>query len=257
MISAKRVYDSIVRANCPFILPISTCALLPNQWRFVASSQQSHFITNLHRANGSSFFWRIKSISIDIYSYSFTHDFRYIINFILSHYQAKSELSIDFLFIIEKRPFPAMTCRRTLEMEMKALLVSERIAQSSPRFLSSIWAASNNSCVVHDVRHVRIIFELFSTGDGTRSGQRDLRSYLLLLRFNIVVTNLISKKREGLCLNPQTWPMTLAQPRLRAHPVILQWYKFYGSFLWYPILSFQQRSPFLSFFHNRILLGVI
>lgn len=161
------------------------------------------------------------------------------------------------LWIIEKRPFPAMTCRRTLEMEMKALLVSERIAQSSPRFLSSIWAASNNSCVVHDVRHVRIIFELFSTRDGTRSGQRDLRSYLLLLRFNIVVTNLISKKREGLCLNPQTWPMTLAQPRLRAHPVILQWYKFYGSFLWYPILSFQQRSPFLSFFHNRILLGVI
>lgn len=116
---------------------------------------------------------------------------------------------------------------------------------------------SNNSCVVHDVRHVRIIFELFSTRDGTRSGQRDLRSYLPLLRFNVVVTNLISKKRGGLCLNPQTWPMTLAQPRLRAHLIILQWYKFYGSFLWYPILSFQQRSPFLSFFHNRILLGVI
>lgn len=116
---------------------------------------------------------------------------------------------------------------------------------------------SNNSCVVHDVRHVRIIFELFSTRDGTRSGQRDLRSYLPLLRFNVVVTNLISKKRGELCLNPQTWPMTLAQPRLRAHPIILQWYKFYGSFLWYPILSFQQRSPFLSFFHNRILLGVI
>lgn len=155
MISAKRVYDSIVRANCPFILPISTCALLPNQWRFVASSQQSHFITNLHRANGSSFFWRIKSISIDIYSYSFTHDFRYIINFILSHYQAKSELSIDFLFIIEKRPFPAMTCRRTLEMEMKALLVSERIAQSSPRFLSSIRIIAASSMMF-------AMFELFS-----------------------------------------------------------------------------------------------
>lgn len=71
------------------------------------------------------------------------------------------------------------------------------------------------------------------------------------LRFN--VTNLISKGEA--CLNPQTWPETLARPRLRAHPIILQWYKFYGSFLWYPILSLQQRFPFLSFFHNRILRG--
>lgn len=90
--------------------------------------------------------------------YSFTHDLRYIINFILSHYQAKSELSIDFLFIIEKRPFPAMTCRRTLEMEMKALLVSERIAQSSPRFLSSIRAAR----IIAASSMMFAMFELFS-----------------------------------------------------------------------------------------------
>lgn len=146
-----------------------------------------------------------------------------------------------------------MTCRWTLEMEMKALLVSERIAQSSPRFLSSIWAAR----IIAASSMMFAMFELFSNYFPLVMGQRDLRSYLPLLRFNVVVTNLISKKRGGLCLNPQTWPMTLAQPRLRAHLIILQWYKFYGSFLWYPILSFQQRSSFLSFFHNRILLGVI
>lgn len=59
------------------------------------------------------------------------------------------------LWIIEKRPFPAMTCRRTLEMEMKALLVSERIAQSSPRFLSSIRIIAASSMMF-------AMFELFS-----------------------------------------------------------------------------------------------
>lgn len=139
--------------------------------------------------------------------------------------------------------------------------MSERIAQSSRRFLSSILAfsriitASSISAWRMFVRYE--LFELFSTG-----GTTDLRqSYLCWwssLFFDStspsLVTNLISKGGRGWCLNPQTWPKTLAQPRLRAHPIILQWYKFYGSFLWYPILSFQ-RFPFVSFFHNRILRG--
>lgn len=62
------------------------------------------------------------------------------------------------LWIIEKRPFPAMTCRWTLEMEMKALLVSERIAQSSPRFLSSIRAAR----IIAASSMMFAMFELFS-----------------------------------------------------------------------------------------------
>lgn len=114
---------------------------------------------------------------------------------------------------------------------------------------------SNNSCLVHirrkDVPIIRIIFHWWHDPDNWSRHDRISVDGLPPLRFN--VTNLISKGEA--CLNPQTWPETLARPRLRAHPIILQWYKFYGSFLWYPILSLQQRFPFLSFFHNRILRG--
>lgn len=165
------------------------------------------------------------------------------------------------LWIIEKRPFPAIkwTCRWTLEMEMKASSVrADSAIFSKISFLDTSLFSNNNRLVHIRVKNVRHeLFELFSTG-----GTTDLRqSYLCWwssLFFDStspsLVTNLISKGGRGWCLNPQTWPKTLAQPRLRAHPIILQWYKFYGSFLWYPILSFQ-RFPFVSFFHNRILRG--
>lgn len=44
---------------------------------------------------------------------------------------------------------------------------SSRVRADSAIFSKISFLDTNNSCLVHDVRHVRIIFELFSTGDGT------------------------------------------------------------------------------------------
>lgn len=140
-------------------------------------------------------------------------------------------------------------------MEMKASRVpADSAIFSKISFLDT--SRSNNSCLVHirrkDVPIIRIIFHWW--WDTIRT--TDLGTIVSLLMVSSSIQRYESDlERGGVFKSANMEPETLARPRLRAHPIILQWYKFYGSFLWYPILSLQQRFPFLSFFHNRILRG--
>lgn len=97
------------------------------------------------------------------------------------------------LWIIEKRPFPAIkwTCRWTLEMEMKASSVrADSAIFSKISFLDTSLFSNNNRLVhirVKNVRQVRIIRIIFHWRDNWSQAIVSVLIIFPLLRFNVAI----------------------------------------------------------------------